>query len=469
MKVPDSGQSPLPSETPRSVKGKGSVVTSGPRTDPALSTGALLDRLQLENRQAVMARVAQVLTNQQGQADSLLLELRGRSLLVQPPQGEAKLEPGDWIKIMRAGNELQLMSKLAPPLESRIAQALAQRLPWQQRLDTGLGQLMSALSGGAKTSNPITPAQPLSPSAQAAIQQLISRLPASDAFLPGMSASAHSSSAGSSAGSAGNAPGSGSAQPPGSLASQVKAWISESGLFAESRLARAPDAALPDLKLALTRVVTALLLQQNAGPEHFNRYTPLASHELVQAPLQFPNQLPPPPPASQAEPVTVGQMLRLLAGMLNRISVNQLHSQMLTNRGTADAPAPSTWLIELPWVTPQNEPRIAQLRMEHYAEDHSESTSHRKPSPVAEWRFSLALDLDAAGPVYFEVSLREMQVSARVWAVQQDTLKQVQAELTDLRTRLTDLGLEVVDLECRRGNPQAATTKLEQCLVDTRA
>ncbi len=465
MKIPDSSQSPPPPETPRPAKGEGSAVTSGPRTEPVLSTGALLDRLQLENRQAVMARVAQVLTSQQGQADSLLLELRGRSLLVQPPQGEAKLEPGDWIKIMRAGNELQLMSKLAPPLESRIAQALAQRLPWQQRLDTGLSQLMSALSGGLKTSNPSTPAQPLSASAQAAIQQLVSRLPASDAFLPGMSVSAQSSIAGSK----GSAPGASSAQPPGSLASQVKVWISESGLFAESRLARAPDAALPDLKLALTRIVTALLLQQKAGPDHFNRYTPLASHELVQAPLQFPHQLPPPPPTSQAETVTVGQMLRLLAGMLNRISVNQLHSQMLTNRGTADAPAPSTWLIELPWVTPQNEPRIAQLRMERYAKDHSESSGHRKTSPATEWRFSLAMDLDAAGPVYFEVSLREMQVSARVWAEQQDTLNQVQTELTDLRTRLTDLGLEVVDLECRRGNPQAATTKLEQRLVDTRA
>ncbi|WP_152207503.1 flagellar hook-length control protein FliK [Marinobacter changyiensis] len=463
MKVPDSGQSPTPSDPPRAAKNEGSTVSSGARTEPALATGALLDRLELENRQAVMARVAQVVTNQKGQADSLLLELRGRNLLVQPAQGDAKLEPGDWIKVMRAGNELQLMSKLAPALESRIAQALAQRLPWQQRLDTGLGQLMIALSTGAKASNPIAPAQPLSAAAQAAIQQLFSRLPASDVFVPGITAQS------SSAGGVGNTPGISRAALPGNLAGQVKAWIHESGLFAESRLARAPDAALPDLKLALTRIVTALLSQQNAGPEQFNRYTPLASHELVQAPLQFPNQLSPPPPASQTEPVTVGQMLRLLAGMLNRISVNQLHSQMLSNRGTADAPAPSTWLIELPWVTPQNEPRIAQLRLEHYTKGDSEENRHRKASPVAEWRFALALDLDAAGLVYFEVSLRELQVSARVWAEQQDTLRQVQTELTDLRTRLTELGLDVVDLECRRGNPQAATTKLEHRLVDTRA
>lgn len=460
MKVPDSGQAPPPSDMPRPPKGEGPTVNSGPRTEPVLSTGALLDRLKLENNQTISARVAQVLTNQQGQADSLLLELRGRNLLVQPAQGDAKLEPGDWIKVMRAGNELQLMSKLASPLESRIAQALAQRLPWQQRLDTGLSQLMAALSGGAKTSNPTIPAQPLSNAAQAAIQQLVSRLPVSDSFLPGTTAVSNS---------AGSAPGANSSLPPGSLAAQVKTWISESGLFAESRLARAPDAALPDLKLALTRIVTALLSQPNASSEQFNRYTPLTSHELVQAPLKFPNQLAPPPPASQTEPVTVGQMLRLLAGMLNRISVNQLHSQMLTNRGTADAPAPSTLLLELPWVTPQNEPRIAQLRLEHYAEDNSEDSKNRKNPRVAEWRFSLALDLDAAGPVYFEVSLRDMQVSARVWAEQQDTLRQVQTELTDLRTRLTELGLDVVDLECRHGNPQAAATKLEQRLVDTRA
>ncbi|MEX0605923.1 MAG: flagellar hook-length control protein FliK [Marinobacter sp.] len=465
MKVPDSGQSPQPSETPRTAKGEGSSVSSGQRHEPSLSTGALLDRLQLENRQAVMARVAQVLTNQQGQADSLLLELRGRNLLVQPAQGEAKLEVGDLIKVMRAGNELQLMSKLAPPMESRIAQALAQRLPWQQRLDTGLSQLMTAVSIGAKATTPMAPAQPLSINAQAAIQQLVSRLPTSDSFSPGMKAGSINAGPVASVATSGSS----SSQTPGSLASQVKAWISESGLFAESRLARAPDTTLPDLKLALTRVVTALLAQQNAGAEQFNRFTPLASHELVQAPLQFPNPLSTPPPTSQTEPVTVGQMLRLLAGMLNRISVNQLHSQMLTNRGTAEAPAPSTWLIELPWVTPQNEPRIAQLRLEHYSAEDRDSPNSRPTSPVAEWRFSLALDLDASGPVYFEVSLRDMQVSARVWAEQQDTLRQVQTELTELRTRLTDLGLEVVDLECRRGSPQGATTKLEQRLVDTRA
>ncbi|WP_235937554.1 flagellar hook-length control protein FliK [Marinobacter caseinilyticus] len=465
MKVPINGHMPVPKDTPKSTQ---TGVPVPGQTPGSVSTGlaqllsaqVLLDRLQLENQQVVSAKVAEILNRQPGVAGDAILELRGQSLLVRAAIGETKLEPGDWVKIMRAGNELQLIAKLAPTPDTRIAEALAQRLPWQQRLDSGLSQLMAALpSSGQSETLRLTP-QTLPASTQEAIRQLVARLPVSTALT-------HTSPASATATKAGTGP---QGSPPSSpLATQVKTWIAESGLFAEARLTRTPDAALPDLKLALTRIVTTLLAQQGLATEHFNRFTPLASHELVQAPLQFPNQLPPPPAASRSEPLNVGQTLRLLAGMLNRISVNQLHSQMLTNRATADTPAPATWLIDLPWVTPQNEPRVAQLRLEQYAADEREGDDQRKSARVAEWRFSLALDLDDSGPVYFEVSLRELQVSARVWAEKQATLQQAQAELDQLRARLTELGLEVVDLDCRRGSPQGATTKLEQRLIDTRA
>ena len=42
-------------------------------------------------------------------------------------------------------------------------------------------------------------------------------------------------------------------------------------------------------------------------------------------------------------------------------------------------------------------------------------------------------------------------------------------ELPALRQSLTDLGLEVTDLDCRRGTPQSSATRLEHRLVDTRA
>lgn len=450
MKLPNSNPTPPQGQSGKPVQGPG----ASPTARPGLTTGQQLDQLQLANRQEVLARVAEVVNRAQGNAEQVLLDIRGRTLTVQASIGETRLEVGDWVKIMRAGNELQLMAKLAAPPEAQIAQALAQRLPWQQRLDTGLAQLLSALKTGLRP-DPSTPPrasvpqralptpQPLPLPVRQAVEQLVARLPSSQSFTPTNTRG-------------GDAP------------AQVRQWIAENGLFAESRLARTPDPALPDLKLALGRIIGALLGQQSAGMEQINRYTPSPSPELVQAPLQFPNSFPPPPPLSSSEPVSVGQMLRLLAGMLNRITVNQLHSQALTTRTTVDAPAPTTWLLELPWLTPQGEPRLAQLRLEYDGGRDADKDGMAKPR-VAEWRFSLAMELDQAGPLYFEVALRESQVSARVWAEQQATLKRVHNELPALRAGLVGLGLEVVDLDCRRGTPQAARTQLEHRLVDTRA
>lgn len=422
-------------------------------TPNAASARVLLDQLKLANREATLARVAEVINRQSSAGAQLLLDIRGQSLTVQAAIGDTSLETGDWVKVMRAGNELQLMGKLAQAPEAGIARALAQRLPWQQSIDAGLVRILATLTTGAKPdggtqSTPGTPAPPLNTPAQPlpvpvrqAIEQLVARLPTSQSLTPG-------------------------AGTPPVAASQIKQWVEESGLFAESRLARSPDAALPDLKLAIGRIITTLLAQQGNGPEAFNRFTPLTSPELVQAPLQFPNTFPPPPPQSSAEP-TVGQMLRLLAGMLNRITVNQLHSQILSTRTTAEAPTPvSTTLLELPWLTPNNEPRIAQLRIE---QEQADNDQQRAGKPRAtEWRLSLAMDLDEAGPLHFDVSLRRDQVSAQVWAEKQSTLRQVREDLPQLRKGLSDIGLEVVDLECRRGTPRGASTRLEHRLVDTR-
>ncbi|WP_312846252.1 flagellar hook-length control protein FliK [Marinobacter arenosus] len=409
-----------------------------------------LDAL-LANRQTTLARVAEIITRQGNATSEVLLDVRGKSLLVDAAIGNTRLETGDWVKVMRAGNELQLMGKLAPAQETGIARALVQHMPWQQNLESGLTKLLSSLTQGLKP-EPVPgqlpsarPSQPLPEAARQSIQQVLARLPSTTTLTPG----------------------SGRQDQP---LQQIKQWINESGLFAESRLTQTPSANLPDLKLAIGRVITALLAQQGQGPEHFNRLTPLASPELVMAPLQFPQApVQTSAPSSASESTTVGQMLRLLAGMLNRITVNQLHSQVLTARAGGDAPAPlSTLLLELPWVTPQNEPRVAQLRLEQYPDDRANQEKTQKAA-ASEWRLSLAMDLDEAGPLHFDVTLRQQSVSARVWAEKQSTLRQVNEELPLLRQSLTDLGLEVTDLECRRGTPQTSATRLEHRLVDTRA
>lgn len=451
MKLPNGQQPPTPPVQPATQTSRPAVTTEAAREPVAASARQLLDQLQLTNRETTLARVAEVINRQGGNGADLLLDIRGKSLLVQAAVGKTELAIGDWVKVMRAGNELQLMGKLAPAPEAGIARALAQRLPWQQTLDAGLARLMGTLTQGLRqdpyrANCPHRAPQPLPEAARQAIEQMVARLPSGNSLTPG----------------------SGSQD---TTSQQVRQWLSESGLFAESRLAQTPSAQLPDLKLALARVITALLAQQGSTPEHFNRLTPISTPELMQAPLQFPQPLATPQAPGSGEAPSVGQMLRLLAGMLNRITVNQLHSQVLTARGGGDAagPAPaSTLVLDLPWLTPQNEPRLAQVRIEQYP-DKGESETRSAKTATAEWRLSLTMDLDEAGPLHFDVALRQQAVSARVWAEKQTTLRQVNQELPALRQSLTDLGLEVTDLDCRRGTPQSSVTRLEHRLVDTRA
>lgn len=421
----------------------------GQRPEPQPSAQQQLLRLRLSNNETTLARVAEVL-QQKGGGHELILELRGQSLAVSAGAKPPELSVGDLIKVMRAGNELQLIGKLAPGQDASIARALAQRLPWQQNLQTGLSQLLQSMTTGLKPDPKPgqLPSQgqpqPLPSVARENLQGLLNNLMKSDGLLPGT----------------GKADGS---------AQQVRQWLSESGLFAESRLLQSglSAAALPDLKLSLARIVSALLTAQGQGPEQFNRLTPLSSHDLVQAPLQFP-QLTSAQAQSNSEPASVGQTLRLLAGMLNRITVNQLHSQVLTARAGAEPGTPiNTLLVELPWLTPQQEPRLAQLRLEQYRQD--DSTGRPARSAMSEWRLSLSMDLDEAGPLHFDVSFRYPSVSAQVWAEKQTTLRQVHQELPLLRKSLTDLGLEVKELDCRRGSPQQVQTRLEHRLVDTKA
>ncbi|MBS3803709.1 MAG: flagellar hook-length control protein FliK [Oleiphilaceae bacterium] len=451
-RLSDTGPPPTPTDGLRNQR-PASAQTALPveANLRQLPAGKQLDLLQLQNRETALARVAQILNNRQGAGDQAILDIRGQRLLVQAAVGDTRLDTGDWVKVMRANNELQLMGKLAPAAETRISQALAQRLPWQQRLDVGLNELARALNTDNRPQvGASTKPAPLPVAAKEAIQQLMTLLPSSKSLAA-------------------------TTATPDTTAQQIKTWIAQSGLFAEGRVAGSPDKPPPDLKLALGRIVAALLPATSATataaePAQFNRYTPLVSPELVQAPLQFPNQLPPPPPSGARDAMDAGQMLRVLAGMLNRISVNQLHSQVLSSRAPAEGAAPVAQLIELPWVNAHNEARVAQLRLEHdRAEDKAEDSAGRKAARVAEWRFSLALDLDEQGSVFFEVSLRDVQVSARVWAENQDTLRQAREDMATLRSRFNALGLDVVGLECRRGSPQGSATRLEQRLVDTKA
>ncbi|OEY68034.1 hypothetical protein BG841_11930 [Marinobacter sp. X15-166B] len=403
-----------------------------------------LDQLDLVHQQTVTARVTEVLVTRKGLPEQLTLDIQGRSLRVQAALGDTALEAGDLVRLMRSHNELQLIGKLAATSHQQVAQALAQRLAWQHRPDTALAQLLAAVDQGVRTptSAPGTPPQALPVEVRQAIQGLLALVPGSTELTS----------------EAGNT---------GTRSGLIKQWLKGSGLFAESQLVRTPETATTDTKFAIGRIITALLASQQAPPTEFNRLTPLASHELVQAPLQFPNTLPAPAPMASHPPPTAGQLLKLMAGVLNRLTVNQLHSQILSTRGSSDGPAQATWLFDLPWLSPLGEPKLAQIRIEH--QDHRGPQTSAARATVTEWYLNLALEPDHTGPLHFEVRLRQESVSARVWAERPATLRRIHDGLPALRQGLGALGLEVGEVDCKQGSPHNRRTQLEQRMVDTKA
>jgi len=477
MKIPLNGPPPAEGQPASGAsRSAGSSATGSPdvqarpTVDGALSTRAQLDQLGLKPGEVILARVAALLQDKDGMSQATL-QLRGGALQVALPENLAAVNKGDLLKIARAGNELQLMSVLDLNPGPRLSQSLAQHLPWQQRLETVLQQLQQTLSTGlaksltqslatlrqgpnaATAAGAAAPAgapgtADLPPGVRNAVENLLSSLPRQNQLrLPDGPTRSDALE--------GNA-------------RQVERWIKESGLFTESRMLAARSAELPDLKLAVARVVSQLLAVQGESPASLSRYTPPADSLLTQSPLTFPlAEMGSSPPAK--EPLPPGQMLRLLAGLMNRITVNQLHSQVLSTTTAPDAPPPpTTLLLELPWLTDQNQLKVAQLRVEREDEQSSDGDTSRKAA-VREWRFSLALDLEDAGPLFFEIRLRQQQLTGQIWAEKETTFASVDEELGSLRKRLTDLGLEIGELECRRGQPPRRTTQLEHRLVDTKA
>lgn len=445
MKLPD-GNTPPPA--PRNEQSP----VQAPREAGSPGAGQSLDRLGVADRQAVVARVAELIRNQGG--PQALLELRGQTLRVDLPANAPPLAAGDLVSLVRDGHSLQLLGTLPQPAELLVSQALARHLPWQHNLASGLQQLFSLLTSGTRSGPAGLPgsSEPLSPAARSALLDLLR-------LLPGQNTLTGSGAAGTQM--TGDSP-----------ASAVRQWLLSSGLFTEAQLAQGQSPLkAADLKLALGRVAHSLLQQQGLDIGQFARFTPLASPELSGAPLQFPSSVSFPVTPQSAEPATVGQALRLLAGMLNRLTVNQLHSQLLTGRGGEGAGPAGSWLMDLPWLNPQGEPRLAQLRLEQewLPEKDRESGKDSSRAGVSEWRFTLVMNLDQSGPLTFEVALRRESLSARVWAEHPDTARQVSQQLNTLRQSLQELGLEVTALECRRGTPPASVTRLEHRLIDIRA
>lgn len=480
-----------------------SLVT---RTDSSQPTGADSSRLAAQLERAGLRegepRLARVLNADSGGRQAgdgtratpgtrLLLEVGGQRL---PVRSDRPLDPGSMVKVMRAGNELRLMESLEQPPRNTLSQSLANRIPFQQNLGQGLNRL------AAQANDPGLPQQIRQGLVQ--LTRLMPGIPAAQG--PTGGAQANTSMPTSGTGSASNtATGVNPTQNSGmSLDSmsgdQIRKWISQSGLFRETSMMQQPaspagnSASQPqtDLKSQLIRLAAQLLPQVTGKPASesstslhslISRLEPTAktSADDLSA-LRFPT---PPsttsststsntgaaPGSNSSSSMGAGETLRLLAGMINRLTVNQLHSQAASAGTEANAPN-QTWILELPWVTASQEVRILQGRLEEYGPDNKDpNEEEERHTREREWQLTLALSFDTTGPLYFEINLRGRQLRTQIWAEHPATVNLVEATRGRLETALAQLDLDVIPVECREGQPPARVTRLTQQLVDEHA
>lgn len=426
---------------------------------------AVLDSLALKDGQATLARVVEQLPATRTTAAQLLLEIGGQTVAV---ESDAELKPGTLLRVQRDGNALRLLENLGSSSTSALTQALAQKLPAQFDLQAGL-KLIAALAGAlpGTEQTPSSPGQSGAAQIRKALAQVLQLMPRQADFSRGFVASGSGTIEQASAAM-------GTKAGVGPDASQsIRRWVLTSGLFAEAGLAQTrPGSENPaDLKSQLLRLALQLLKTDPVtAASDMRQLRPAVSPDLVQQALQFPLVPTPTGQSGRGESANAGALLRIIAGMINRITVNQLHSQVLSGATSTDgAAAPQTWLLELPWLNLQQEPKIIQARIERHADNSASDSERDETEQQAQWRLNLALDLDSLGPVYFEIALTRARLSTRFWAEYEATWRQAEDQASVLRDRLTALGLEVRQLECIHGRPPQTRTRLDQRLVDEKA
>ncbi|MFE8069535.1 flagellar hook-length control protein FliK [Marinobacteraceae bacterium S3BR75-40.1] len=447
--------------TDPSITGKTGDIPKA--TLKAPTAKALLDRLQINPGQTLLAKVFSKApeATRAGNTTRMLLEVLGQKL---PVDTNVPLKTGSLVRIQREANHLRLLEALPADTRQLATQALAQKLPSQHSLESGLKTLASTLKQLSAQPRPTASAPPqaspadlpqnLRQSVKAAMERLFQNIPQQKQLVDPNN------------------------RAPQKEVAAIRDWVARSGVFAEAQLARTVSEgkqAPPDnLKTALLNLARVLMQTDvESAATQMRQLRPVTSPELLQQPLQFPQPLQAPPQGGK-ETMDSGQMLRLLAGMLNRITTQQLHTQTLSLPTPQDggmAPPTPTWLLEIPWFG-NSGPKVAELRLErHELEKEQEEEEKRKKAKkrTAQWRLALALDLDNLGPVFFDLAVEPGSVAATIWAQRETTWRLVREETPRFERSLTNLGLTVKRLDCQQGYPHRPRTQLEHRLVDEKA
>lgn len=224
-----------------------------------------------------------------------------------------------------------------------------------------------------------------------------------------------------------------------------------------------------DLKTLLVAAVSALSQKVPASSTHEGLNDP----ELLKMPFNFPS-----PVSSQVlkaesiladQELTTGQLLKLMAGMLNRIQFNQLNSLYQSQTALADpAVNQQSWFLELPVVSNQQNVEVFSVRIDKEERESTEEDGEGKKQEV-QWRVALSFNFEEMGDIYIQTNITPPSISSTIWANQSSTLALINKEQAHFRQRLAGLGLEVGDIVCQFGQPALNKAKLDRNLVDINA
>lgn len=488
----DGPQSKNNGATPPQSKAPSGRTDTSTSLEHSKQPATSLDSINVKVGQAVRAKVLETLhavnTKSSQQQANVTLEINGKTVAVKT---DISLKPGQIISL-NVNNKGELtLPKPTSSSTSPLISALSKVLPYQQPVAKVIATLLQQLPIIAANNKSLAPL----------VEQLTALLPKTSNFSANVS------------------------DPSSLTPSQfVKQAITQSGIFMESSFAQAAkqspsthslnptvqnssllnsasqainqaikSATTSSLKSTSPMASTALLtsattetptdlkstLSQLMGTlnnlyatQHSAtglppRFLAESDPALLINPFNFPSALgasKSPPPSDKD--LSVGDLLKRLAGALNRIQFQQLNSLYQAQSLSSDATTVQSWQMELPFLTPQNQIDSVQLRIDEEKDNQENSEEGSKKS---KWTLSLTFDLESLGPIFIQVNLSPPTVSSTIWAEKQQTLKLINKEAHNLRHSFSELGLTVEDITCRQGQPNMRKTRLDQQIVDIKA
>ena len=235
--------------------------------------------------------------------------------------------------------------------------------------------------------------------------------------------------------------------------------------------------ALNDLK-GLLLSITAALKTDSTTQKNTAYVEALAQLDLLKNPFNFPhfaNAAASLASASKSaeslladQQFTTGQLLKLIAGMLNRIQFNQLNSLYQSHTNTNDSNNLQSWFFELPVSNPNHQLSTFEVRIDKEDNAHKQEEDDDSAQEV-QWKLALAFTFEELGTIYVQVTLTPPVVSSTIWADNPSTLALINREKPHFQSKLAELGLQVDEISCRSGQPKQDKTRLNRSLVDIKA